>query len=185
MSLYFITGSDHKFEEVKAVLPDIERLDLDLPEIQEIDPKVIIQAKLKEATAHHDGEFIVEDTSLFLDCLPSLPGPLIKWFLKALTNQGLYDLAAKYGVFGAEARTTIGYAAGHDDIHYFEGSTRGTIVPLRSTGNFGFGWDPIFQPEGSAKTHAEMTREEKNAVSQRGKAARQLAAFLKLESSKA
>lgn len=174
MPLYFITGNQHKFDEIKAVIPQIERLELDLPEVQEIDPKVIIREKLIEALKHHDGEFIVEDTSFCLDCLPGLPGPLIKWFLKALTNKGLYELAAKYGDFGAEARTTIGHAKSRDDIRFFEGVTRGTVVPPSGGGNFGFGWDPIFRPEGSAKTHAEMTREEKNAVSQRGKAARQL-----------
>jgi len=179
MSLYFITGNQHKFDEIKAIIPEIERLELDLPEIQEIDPEVIIKEKLLEARKRHEGEFIVEDTSLVLDCLNGLPGPLIKWFLKALTNRGLYDLAAKYGVFGAAARTTIGYADAQGEVRFFAGVTRGALVPPRGGGNFAFGWDPIFKPEGSAKTHAEMTREEKNAVSQRGKAARQLQAHLK------
>ena len=179
MPLYFITGNQHKFDEIKEIVPQIERLEMDLPEIQEIDPKAIINEKLLEARKRHEGEFIVEDTSLVMNCLNGLPGPLIKWFLKALTNKGLYELAYKYADFGAEARTTIGYADARGELHYFEGVTRGTLVPPAGSGNFGFGWDPIFRPEGSKKTHAEMTREEKNAVSQRGKAARLLRGHLK------
>ncbi|MDD5252249.1 MAG: non-canonical purine NTP pyrophosphatase [Patescibacteria group bacterium] len=177
MPLYFITGNQNKFNEIKAIIPDIEMMDLDLPEIQEIDPKAVIEAKLKEATAHHQGEFIVEDTSLCLDCLGGkLPGPLIKWFVQTLGSDGLYDLAAKCNDFGAEARTVIGYARSHDDIIYFEGVRRGQLVP--PTGSRTFGWDPIFRPEGADKTQGEMTREEKNAVSQRGEAARELRQYL-------
>ncbi len=176
MPIYFITSSQHKFDEIRAVVPELERLDMDLPEIQEIDARAIIEAKLKEATAHQQGEFIVEDTSLYLDCLKGLPGPLIKWFMKTIGKDGLWAIADKFGDQGAEARTTIGYAGGHDQLLFFEGRRRGRIVAPRGESNFG--WDPIFQPDGQAKTQAEMTREEKNAVSMRGEAARQLKAYL-------
>ena len=86
MNLYFITGNKNKFEEVKSILPNTEQLDIDLPEIQDIDAKIIIRAKLLAALKHKDGEFIVEDTSLYLDCLGGLPGPLIKWFMKNMGN---------------------------------------------------------------------------------------------------
>jgi non-canonical purine NTP pyrophosphatase (RdgB/HAM1 family) len=177
MSLYFITSSEHKFAEISAVVPGLERLDMDLPEIQEIDAKVIIRAKLMEALTHRGGEFIVEDTSLYLDCLKGLPGPLIKWFMKTIGKEGLWTIADKFGVYGAEARTTIGYARSHEEIFFFEGSRHGRIVAPR--GQSDFGWDPIFQPEGSDRTQAEMSREEKNRVSMRGEAARKLLDFLK------
>lgn len=82
--IYFITGNKNKFEEVRAILPDAEQLDIDLPEIQEIDAHGIIRAKLHAAFAHEEGEFIVEDLSFYLECLNGLPGPLIKWFLKTI-----------------------------------------------------------------------------------------------------
>jgi len=177
MAIYFITSSQHKFDEISAFVPGLERLDMDLPEIQEIDAKAIIRAKLAEALAHQTGEFIVEDTSLYLDCLKGLPGPLIKWFMKTIGKEGLWALADKFGDAGAEARTTIGYARSHEEICYFEGTRRGRIVAPRGTSNFG--WDPVFQPEGSTKTQAEMTPEEKGRISMRGEAARRLAEFLK------
>jgi inosine triphosphate pyrophosphatase len=177
MLLNFITGNRNKFDEVAAIVPGLVMMDLDLPEIQETDPKAVIVAKLKEATAHHDGAFIVEDTSLTLDCLGGrLPGPLIKWFLQTLGNDGLHELCARFGDFGVEARTLIGLAEGHDDIHFFEGVRRGTIVAPR--GDKDFGWGPIFQPDGETRTFGELDREEKHALSMRGEAARKLAEFL-------
>ncbi len=134
---------------------------------------------LQEALTRHGdkGAFIVEDTSLHFDCLGGLPGPLIKWFLKILGNPGLYGLCAKYGEFGAEGGTTIGYARSHEEVYFFEGVRRGRIVAPRGESNFG--WDSIFELEGLGKTQAELTREEKNAVSMRGEAARKLRDFLK------
>ncbi|HXF43868.1 MAG TPA: non-canonical purine NTP pyrophosphatase [Candidatus Paceibacterota bacterium] len=73
MALFFITSNKNKFEEVKTILGDVEQLDIDLPEVQDIDAKNIIRAKLLEAFNHKEGEFIVEDTSLYLDCLQGLP----------------------------------------------------------------------------------------------------------------
>ena len=176
MALYFITGNKSKFEEVRAILGDVEQLDIDLPEIQEIDSKNIIRAKLFEALNHKDGEFIVEDTSLSLDCLKGLPGPLIKWFLKTLGTDGLANLADTLGNPKAEAKTMIGYAKNRNEIEFFEGVIPGKIVV--PTGTSGFGWDPIFQPDGVEKTFAEMTEKEKNSMSMRKIAVEQLRKFL-------
>lgn len=165
MSLYFITGNKDKYKEVQAVLPQVEQLDIDLPEIQSLDAHEIIQAKLIEAQKHQTGEFIVEDNSLYLEGIKGLPGPLIKWFLKTVGNDGLYKMAEAFGNFNAEAKVVIGYSNIAGEISFFEGSTKGTIVPAR--GSEGFGWDPIFQPDGYTKTFAEMNPEEKNEFSMR------------------
>ena len=60
-----------------------------------------------------------------------------------------------------------------------EGRTEGTLV-LPGRGAHGFGWDPVFLPDGSALTFAELTGAEKGAVSHRGKAWRDLAERLSL-----
>ncbi|MBI4086627.1 RdgB/HAM1 family non-canonical purine NTP pyrophosphatase [Candidatus Kaiserbacteria bacterium] len=174
--IYFITGNKGKYEEVKAILPEVEQLDIDLPEIQEIDAHEVIKAKLEAAFAHKEGEFIVEDISLYLDCLNGLPGPLIKWFLKTIGNDGLAEIAEKFGNDKATAKTMIGYAKSSDDVHFFEGVIEGRIVPARGEG--GFGWDPIFLPDGHDKTFAEMTAEEKNEISMRRIATSKLKEFL-------
>ncbi len=176
MPFYFITGNKNKFEEIKAVFPAIEMLEIDLHEIQEIDPHKIIEHKLTEALKHHSGEFIIEDTSLYLEALNGLPGPLVKWFLKTIGNSGLAEIAEKLNNGKAEAKTIIGYANGKD-IQFFEGQVAGTIVFPR--GETGFGWDVIFQPEGYAKTFAEMSEEERAGLKMRRIAALKLKEFLK------
>ena len=176
MKLYFLTSNKNKFEEVKAVLSGVEQLDINLPEIQEIDAKEIIKAKLYEAFNHQQGEFLVEDTSLYLDCLNGLPGPLIKWFLKTIGNDGLFNLCDKLGSCNAEAKTIIGFAKSRDEIYFFEGSIRGKIVNPR--GDNGFGWDKIFKPDGFSKTFAEMSLGEKNIISMRRVALNKLKEFL-------
>ncbi len=172
--IFFITGNKNKFREAKSIIPELEQLDIDLPEIQSIDAKEIIRSKLLEALKHKKAEFIVEDTSLYFDCLNGLPGPLIKWFMKTIGNEGLYKIAETFGNYNAEAKTIIGYFK--DNIYFFEGSIKGKIV-APSSGN-GFGWDPIFKPEGSTKTFAEMTQEEKNSISMRRIALNKLKEFL-------
>lgn len=176
MTLYFITGNKNKFAEVKAVLPQVEQLEIDLPEIQDLDPRNVVAAKLREALSHKQGEFIVEDTSLRFNCLNGLPGTLIKWFLKTLGNQGLYDITQKMENNSAEAHTIIGYARSPTDIHYFEGTMNGHIVA--PAGPNDFGWDVIFQPEGHTQTYAQLGREEKNNISMRRQALNKLESFL-------
>ncbi len=176
MELYFITGNSGKFTEVKAIIPAIQQLELDLPEIQELDPQAVIYEKLQAARASHGGCFIVEDTSLYFKALNGFPGPLIKWFLKSLGTVGIYELLKRSGDLTAEARTVIGYIDELGECHYFEGIINGQIVEPR--GSNGFGWDAIFRPDGYDKTFAEMTTEEKNKISMRQQAAIKLADFL-------
>lgn len=177
MPLYFITGSKHKFKETQDILPGIKQLNIELPEIQETDAEKIVAEKLKQAFTHHSGEFIVEDTSLYLDCLKGLPGPLIKWFLEKLGSRGLYKLTKKLGNNQAVAKTIIGYARDKDHIRFFTGAIKGQIVPPK--GDHSFGWNDIFQPEGYSKTFAQMSLKEKNAISMRGLAVAKLREFLK------
>lgn len=174
--VYFITGNKHKFDEVKSILPFVEQLDIDLPEIQGIDARQIVEYKLREALHHKSGRFIVEDTSLYLECLKGLPGPLIKWFLQTIGNEGLVDLAEKLGNRRAEAKTIIGYAENHHQVYFFEGAVRGEIISPR--GEEGFSWDLIFKPDGHDKTFGEMSRAEKNELSMRRVAVNHLSEFL-------
>jgi XTP/dITP diphosphohydrolase len=89
----------------------------------------------------------------------------------------LVNLAERLGDSKAEVKTIIGYAKSHKDIRLFEGIIKGTIV--REKGQTGFGWDPIFMPDGYAKTFAEMTQVEKNNISMRKIAVEQLKKFLR------
>jgi non-canonical purine NTP pyrophosphatase (RdgB/HAM1 family) len=177
--LYFITNNDNKFAEMQDIIPNIIQLKLELDEIQELDARKIIAHKLSEAKKadkkKHGGALIVEDTSLYLECLNGLPGPMIKWFLKTIGNAGMYKLTVRLKNDNAEARTLIGYYY-RGKIKYFQGIIKGKIVSPRQAG---FGWDEIFMPEDYDITMSEMTNKEKNDISMRGQAARKLKEYLK------
>lgn len=175
--IQLLTSNANKLAEFQAILPEIEQLDIDLPEIQSLDPKTVIEAKLQAARAHHTGSFLVEDTSLATQAMNGLPGPLVKWFLNAVGIRGVYQMTASFGSFEAEAVTMLGYMDPGGEIHYFEGRIQGRIVEPR--GESGFGWDPIFQPDGYEKTFAEMNKTEKNEVSMRRLAIEALKTYLK------
>lgn len=175
--IVFVTGSDNKYEEAKQVIPDLVRKDLDLVEIQGIDPKPIIAHKLEEAKKSLSGNLVVEDISLYLDCLGGLPGPLIKWFMKTIGNDGLVKIAQSYGNSKVTARCLIGLSSDNGEVEFFEGSIEGEIVSPR--GGNGFGWDSIFQPTGWTMTFAEMSAEEKGEISMRKIAFQKLNDYLK------
>jgi inosine triphosphate pyrophosphatase len=173
--IYFITGNKDKLREVRALIPAVEGIDLDLAEIQEIDARKVIAAKLTEARKYRAGTFLVEDTSLALDGMGGLPGPLAKWFLKAIGVDGIFALSKTFGT-RATAHTIIGYADENHEMLFFEGALHGSVVPPRGTD--GFGWDPLFQPDGSEKTFAQMTAEEKGRCSMRRLAVEGLRQYL-------
>ncbi|MFH0978381.1 MAG: non-canonical purine NTP pyrophosphatase [Candidatus Woesearchaeota archaeon] len=176
MTIYFITQNRGKFAQAKKIIPELELMEIDLPEIQHIDQHEIIKAKLEEARKHHKGRFVVDDTSLSLQCLNGLPGPLIKWFIKTIGLDGLYKIADKLGNDRAEACVSLGYFDGNEII-FFDHKVKGRIVKPR--GSSGFGWDPIFQPEGFDVTYGEMEGEPIDKAHIRMMAFRRLADLLK------
>ena len=110
----------------------------------------------------------VEDTSLCFNALNELPGPYINDFLKKLGNKKLAGLLHGFRDKRAKAVCSIGYCRPGKAPVVFEGVTSGKIVMPKGKSNFG--WDPIFIPRGSKKTHAQMSLEEKNRNSFRKKA---------------
>ena len=108
--IYFVTGNKNKFAEAQKIIPELVQLSIDLPEIQDVNPHKVIAAKLETARKHAQGTFIVEDTSLFLDSLNGLPGPLIRSFEETIGLTGIVTLAEKMGN-NAKTKTVIGYAS--------------------------------------------------------------------------
>lgn len=176
--LYFITGNKNKFEEARSIVGEnLEQLEMDLPEIQEMDLHKVIEAKLLEGLKHHQGPIIVEDVSCSFEALDGLPGPFIKFFLNIMGRQKLFEICEKFENDKAEVKACLGFAKDKDNFHYFDGIVHGTIVTPR--GKSGFGFDYIFQPNGYEKTYSEMAQSEKNAISHRSIALTKLKEFLK------
>lgn len=179
-TLSVITGNQGKFKEIKQFLDaasiEIKQVDIDLDEIQDIDPITVIEHKVQEALKHGYTNFILDDSALYINGLNNLPGPLLKWFLQEIGIDGIYKMACAMGNCSAKFETIIAYADNNHKIQYFTGTTEGSIVPPRGT--HGFGATPIFQPTGSQKTYAEMEFEEKRQWGQRIRALEQLKEFL-------
>ena len=171
--MFFVTNNTYKFEEAKQIIPQLQHFSLELPEIQHLEQKEVVRAKIIEAQKNISEAFVVEDTGLYLEALPGLPGPFIKHFLQALGTQGLFKIAEKLESQKAEVRTIVGY---HDGtLHFFEGSIRGKIVEPSGKGH---GFNSLFQPEGYDMSFEEITQEEKQKISMRSKAFAQLKVFL-------
>ena len=178
--MYFATGNLGKTREVQNILQiPVNQIKLDLIEIQSIDVKQIIEAKAKDAYDKFGEPVLVEDTGLHFEAWNGLPGALITWFMKSVDNDGICEMLQSFDNKKAVAVTIVGYYDG-EEFHSFEGEIKGQIVN-RPRGDMGFGWDPIFQPEGSTKTFAEMTQTEKDTISMRKKAVEKLRIFIMKE----
>jgi inosine triphosphate pyrophosphatase len=176
--IYFITGNKNKLKEAQAIMPGIEGLELDLSEIQELEPRKILETKLEEAKKYKPNiRLMVEDLSLEINGMNGLPGPLIKWFLKSAGREGVVKIAKLFGNQKAKARVTLGFVDSDGENKYFEGIVKGKIVEPK--GESDFGWDPIFVPEEHDKTYAQMGMEEKNKISHRKIALEKLKEYLK------
>lgn len=189
----FVTGNIKKLIEVRQILGiSVEAQDsslpfsmdhhkLDLPELQG-DTIDIAKQKCRLAAAKVGGAVITEDTSLCFNALQGLPGPYIKWFLDRCGHEGLNKMLDGYDDRSGYAQTVVCFCAGPGkDVAVFDGRTNGKIVRPRGPANFG--WDPIFEPSDNnpGKTYAEMTAEEKNAISHRSRAMVQLREFLRAQ----
>ena len=185
----FVSGNKNKLRELNEILSEnfkdiiVKQLDIDLPELQGI-PEDIVKGKLKlaiEKSKGLEGPVLVEDTSLCFNAYGGLPGPYIKYFLKAIKQEGLYKMACAFEDHSAYAQSIFGLQKnGNSEPHLFIGKTDGEIVSPRGQKNFGLsGWDPCFKPNCSSKTYAEMEEDEKNKISHRGKSSKALIDFIK------
>ncbi|KAK7453560.1 nucleoside triphosphate pyrophosphohydrolase ham1, variant 2 [Stygiomarasmius scandens] len=187
MRVVFVTGNAKKLNEVKAILADgpnpieIDSQALDIDEIQG-NTQEVAKAKCRRAAELLDGPCITEDTALCYEALNGLPGPFIKYFLADIGHEGLNNLLVGFPSKNAWALCTFAYSAGPgSEPILFEGRTDGKIVPAR--GPPGFGWDAVFEPNGTGLTYAEMPPEQKNKLSHRYRALEKLRQYLQSQNS--
>lgn len=167
--IFLVTGNAHKLEEWRRLLPadiEIESLDIDLDEIQSIDPQEIVADKARRAYERVGKPVVVEDVSAGLEKLGGLPGPFVKFFIKQLGGDALYILAGGNGE-KATVSCSIGYYDGKELVTV-RADVHGEVVHMR--GEHGFGFDGTFVPNGHDKSYAEMLDSEKDGVSHRAKA---------------
>lgn len=168
--LVFVTGNEGKRREAEAVLGiALSHRGLDLVEPQTLNLHDVVRFKAAAAYKEVGAPVLVEDTSLELLGLGGFPGPLIKWFLASVGAEGIAIAAHAFGDARAVARCLTCAHEGAESV-FGEGAVLGSIAPA-PRGAGGFGWDCVFVPDdGGGRTYAEMTDDEKNAISHRRKA---------------
>ncbi len=189
MDLVFATNNQHKLKELQALLGSEFRL-LSLSDIgcREEIPE---EQPTLEGNASQKAFFIFEkygyncfadDTGLEIEALDGAPGVFSARYAgedknsEANMKKVLAEMA-KINARNARFRTVISLIINGKETR-FEGIVEGTILKEKR-GNSGFGYDPIFQPNGFDKSFAEMDLAAKNEISHRGRAVRKLVAFLK------
>ncbi len=180
VSFVLVTGNPGKRREAERLLGGrIETVDLDLPEIQSDDLHQVLLAKGEEAWRRVGRPLVVEETGLELDALGGFPGPLVKWMLGRIGADGIARTALALGDPGVVARCALLFRDERGSVTA-EGTTRGDLV-LPPRGDGGFGWDPVFVPEGETRSYAELDGETKDRLGHRGRAWRALSARLREE----
>jgi XTP/dITP diphosphohydrolase len=167
-------------KEVSRILNiPVEILETEIEEIQEINLEKVALNKLNQAFGIVKGPVIIDDISLEISAWNGFPGPLIKWMLKSENDTAnlLLRLLKNEENRKAIAKLAIGYHDGKNP-YLFIGEIDGEISK-EIRGENGFGWDPVFIPDGEAKTFAEMSGEEKDKISHRRIALNKLSDFLK------
>lgn len=177
-----ITGNQGKVRELSRLLGvELHGQKVTLPELQATDVRIVAAAKAEAAYAQLHRPVIVDDTGLYLAAWGELPGALVAWFLDTVGCEGILKMLEGWDDRSARVVTALGYCDEHG-VQVFDGEVAGSIA-LLPRGEHGFGYDPIFIPEGTGKTFAELTATEKDAVSMRARAAAKLAAVLKAPAS--
>ena len=189
MQIVFATNNVHKLSEIRAILGrQMEILSLadigchdDIPETADtLEGNALIKARwVKE---RYGFDCFADDTGLEVEALGGVPGVHTARYAYpdrhdpvANTRKLLAELHDKDNR-AARFRTVIALIQGTDE-HLFEGIVEGHIT-TEERGTEGFGYDPVFAPEGGEKTFAELGAEAKNNISHRARAVRKLADFL-------
>ena len=188
MKIIFATNNAHKLSEVQAVLGD--SFELVTPRMCGVEEDSPETAATLEGNASQKSHYLYEktgldcfadDTGLEVEALGGEPGVHSARYATdghdfAANNRLLLKNLEGKENRRARFRTVISLIEGGEE-HLFEGIVEGRIIDHES-GEEGFGYDPLFVPDGFDRTFAEMTAEEKNAVSHRGRAVRKLVAYL-------
>lgn len=188
MKILFATNNAHKLNEVQAVLgPTFE---LVTPHGCGVDEEIPEEQPTLEGNASQKAHYLhartgldcfADDTGLEVEALGGAPGVHSARYATdghdfAANNRLLLRNLEGQTNRRARFRTVISLLLGGEE-HLFEGVVQGRIID-HEQGSEGFGYDPLFIPDGYDRTFAQMTTEQKNAVSHRARAVRKLADYL-------
>lgn len=196
MKIVFATNNAHKLSEIKSILGDrMEVLSLadidchtDIPETG-MTLEENARQKARYVSDHYGMSVFADDTGLEVEALGGEPGVYSARYAGGEGHDSEANMAKLLAKLDGESnrkarfRTVIALILrGKDgevaDERLFEGTVNGTIISERRGGE-GFGYDPVFEPEGYSQTFAELGNDIKNTISHRARAVAKLADYLK------
>jgi XTP/dITP diphosphohydrolase len=189
MRLLLATRNDHKLREFARLLTTVELDPLPdgLPSPVEDGDTYAANALIKaRAAARATGRAaIADDSGIEADALNGAPGVrTARYAGEHASDQENLDKLAREAPAGTKLRyvCVIAHVGPDGTEHLFEGTATGTVAAA-TAGSGGFGYDPLFVPDGDTRTMAELSDAEKDAISHRGRAARAFEAWLRSASS--
>lgn len=188
--IIFATSNSDKAKEIGKLLPDWTVYSLKDLNFHEEIPE---EQDTLEGNAEQKAQYVwdrfgkacfADDTGLEVRALNGRPGVYSARYAgencsyRDNVNKMLEEMKGKEDR-QARFRTSICLILSEEEKHYFDGISNGEIL-REIRGDGGFGYDPIFLPEGEQQSFAEMSLDRKNAISHRGRAVKQLSEFLRL-----
>ena len=161
--LFFASSNEHKFQEAERILANlgmqINLFKTTLEEIQSNNLNDIAEKKAINAYDLIQKPVIIEDDGLFINVLDGFPGPYSSYVYDTIGNKGIMDLLENSKVRDAKFVSIIAYCDSDCDVKLFESSIPGKISSVIEKG--GWGYDPIFIPDGESKTYANVSDKDK------------------------
>ena len=161
--LFFVSSNENKFQEAERILSNsgvqINLFKTTLEEIQSNNLNDIAEQKAINAYDLIQKPVIIEDDGLFIDSLNGVPGPYSSYVYDTIGNNGIMNLLENSQVRDAKFVSIIAYCSDVNDVKLFESSIPGKISSIIEKG--GWGYDPIFIPDGESKTYANVSDKDK------------------------
>ena len=161
--LFFASSNENKFQEAERILLNfgmqINFFKTTLEEIQSNNLNDIAEQKAINAYELVKKSVIIEDDGLFIDSLNGFPGPYSSYVYDTIGNKGIMNLLENCETRDAKFVSIIAYCDNDDVVKLFESSIPGKISSIIEKG--GWGYDPIFIPDGESKTYANVFDKDK------------------------
>ena len=182
MNINLVTSNSGKVEELSSILEPFghsaSQLNVECPEIQTSSLEDVVDFGLDWlASKNVQTPLIIDDAGVFVEALKNFPGVYSRYVYDTIGLSGILRQMEGVENRAATFRCVLGLILDDGSKHKFVGECKGNLIhEMKGTG--GFGYDPIFVPEGYDKTFLELSSEDKNKVSHRGSAMKKLINFL-------
>ena len=182
MKVAFITTNKFKFQEVQDILKEypieLEHVNIEYEENHDWGMDEIAKTAAKKLANELNKAIILEDTGLFFEAYDNFPGALPKFVIHTLGFKGIFKLLEGESR-KAYFKTVAAFCQPGKEPLLFDGIMEGDITKeVHNPDKDSMPYDKIFIPEGKDKTISHMTLQEKNSVTQRGKAFRKFGKFI-------